>query len=138
MTRKHILRTVLEEIIVTVDGNQIGLRLHWKGGDHTELTVRKNRHGHTRWTIDTDTELLIRELARLMSDRSIAAHLNRGGRRTGRNNSWNVMRVRWKLATRVICTGGESLPGDHRPACVHRPISSHARLNTPLFPTDRV
>ena len=65
MTRKHILRTVLEEIIVTVDGNQIGLRLHWKGGDHTELAVRKNRHRHTRWTIDTDTELLIRELARL-------------------------------------------------------------------------
>ena len=91
MTRKHILRTVLEEIIVTVDGNQIGLRLHWKGGDHTELTVRKNRHGHTRWTIDTDTELLIRELVRLMSDRSVATHLNRGGRRTGRNNSWNAM-----------------------------------------------
>ena len=94
VTRKHIVRTVLEEIIVTVDGNQIGLRLHWKGGDHTKLTVRKNRHGHTRWTVDTDTELLIRELARLMSDRSIAAHLNRGGRRTGRNNNWNVVRVR--------------------------------------------
>ena len=94
VTRKHILRTVLEEIVVTVDGNQIGLRLHWKGGDHTELTVRKKRHGHTRWTIDTHTELLIRELARLMPDRSIAAHLNRGGRRTGRNNSWNVVRVR--------------------------------------------
>ena len=65
-----------------------------KQNGRTELTVRKNRHGHTRWTVDTDTELLIRELARLMSDRSIAAHLNRGGRRTGRNNNCNVVRVR--------------------------------------------
>ena len=92
--RGGILRTVLEEIVVTVDGNQIELPLPWRGGDHTELAVCKNRHGHTRWTIDTDTELLIRELARLMLDRSIAAHLNGGGRRTGGNNNVNVIRVR--------------------------------------------
>ena len=39
--RKRILRTVLEEIIVTVEPGVLRLKLHWKGGDHTMLEVVK-------------------------------------------------------------------------------------------------
>jgi hypothetical protein len=38
-TRKRILRTVINEIIVRVEGTQVQLKLHWHGGDHTELVA---------------------------------------------------------------------------------------------------
>ena len=49
-SRKRIVWAVLEEIVSTVQGNRILLRLHWQGGDQTEVTVRKSRRGHHRWT----------------------------------------------------------------------------------------
>ena len=68
--------------------------LHWQGGDHTELRVRKNQTGQHRWTTNAERGELIRALARLMPDWSIAAVLNRAGKRTGRGNSWTEARVR--------------------------------------------
>ena len=44
-TRKRILRTVLEEIVVTVELDRLQLKLHWKGGDHTGWKSPKNRNG---------------------------------------------------------------------------------------------
>lgn len=87
-TCKQILRTVLSEIVARVDEGQIRLVLHWQGGDHTELAVMKNRNGQHRWTADAETGALIRELARLMPDKAIAAILNRAGKSTGRGNGW--------------------------------------------------
>ncbi|MCY4026145.1 MAG: helix-turn-helix domain-containing protein [Acidobacteria bacterium] len=92
--RKRILRALLVEVVANVEGNHIKLRLHWQGGDHTELTVRKNRSGRHRWTTDVETGDLVRELARLMPDRSIASFLNRAGKRTGKSNPWTEARVR--------------------------------------------
>ena len=74
-SRKRIVRALLVEIVANVEGDRIRLRLHWQGGDHTELTVRKNRPGHHRWTADAETADLVRELARLMPDGSIAGLL---------------------------------------------------------------
>jgi DNA invertase Pin-like site-specific DNA recombinase len=68
-TRKRILRTALYEIVVRVDGDHIEMILHWQGGDHTALKLRRNGVGKHRWTIPEDTLSLIRELARLMPDR---------------------------------------------------------------------
>jgi excisionase family DNA binding protein len=93
-TRKRILRAVLEEIIVTVAADRLLLKLHWKGGDHTELRVAKNRVGQTRWTISAETEQLIRDLARLGPDKSITAILNRLGLRTGKGLTWTQERVK--------------------------------------------
>lgn len=93
-SRKRIVRAVLEEIVATVQGNRILLRLHWQGGDHTEVTVRKNRPGHHRWTTDAETGDLIAELARVVPDRSIASLLSRLGKTTGKGNRWTEARVR--------------------------------------------
>jgi excisionase family DNA binding protein len=93
-TRKRILRAVLEEIIVAVEPGRLLLKLHWKGGDHTALQVAKNRVGQTRWTTDVKTEELIRDLARLEPDRSIASILNRLGVHTAKGLSWTLERVR--------------------------------------------
>jgi len=92
-TRKRILRAVLHEIVARVEGEQIDLVLHWQGGDHTALTVKKNRIGQHRWAVEGETEALVRELARLMPDKAIAAVLNRAGKRTGRDNGWTQSRV---------------------------------------------
>jgi hypothetical protein len=73
--------------------NQIELILHWQGGDHTALKVKKNGVGKHRWTIAEDTLSLVRELARLMPDKQIARLLNRAGKPTGRGNGWTQTRV---------------------------------------------
>src|SRR5207237_847932 len=70
------------------------LVVHWQGGDHTQLTVPKNRAGRHRWTTEAETGELIRALARQQPDAGIAAILNRCGKCTGKGNSWTESRVR--------------------------------------------
>jgi len=94
VTRKRIIRVVLHEVVARIDGEQIQLLLHWQGGDHTRLVVRKNRRGQTRWAVEPETVDLIRTCARLMPDKAIAGMLNRTGKRTGRLNGWTQSRVR--------------------------------------------
>ena len=92
-TRKRIVRAALSEIVVRVEAEHIEMILHWQGGDHTALKVKKNGAGKHRWTIPEDTLSLVRELARLMPDRQIARLLNRAGKPTGRGNGWTQARV---------------------------------------------
>ncbi|MBF0307566.1 MAG: helix-turn-helix domain-containing protein [Alphaproteobacteria bacterium] len=66
-----------------VEGEEIILVLHWQGGDHTRLCVRKNKSGGHRWTTDASTEQMIHALARLWA-----------GKRTGRGNTWTEARLR--------------------------------------------
>jgi DNA invertase Pin-like site-specific DNA recombinase len=92
-TRKRIVRAVLHEIVASVEDGFVAMVLHWRGGDHTALKVKKNTTGKHRWTVEESTEVLIRELARMMPDRAIAAVLNRAGKVTGRHNGWTQSRV---------------------------------------------
>ena len=93
-TRKRILRTVIKEIVVSVEGDQLHLKVHWQGGDHTALSVRKNIKGINRHVTPVDTIELIRSLARLLPDPSIAVFLNRLRKRTAKGYTWNEERVR--------------------------------------------
>ncbi|MCY4393570.1 MAG: recombinase family protein [Rhodospirillaceae bacterium] len=93
-TRKGILRAVLEEIVVTLTDGRIDLLLHWRGGDHTRLSVPRNRTGQHRWAASAEVVDLVRGLARQLPDGAIAATLNRLGKKTGRGNSWTEARVR--------------------------------------------
>lgn len=92
-TKKHIIRTLVVEIIARVEGETIELVVHWQGGAHSALAVRKNRSGQHRWSTDTDVVELTRALARLMPDKLIASALNRAGKVTGRGNGWTQSRV---------------------------------------------
>jgi excisionase family DNA binding protein len=92
-TRKKIIRTVISEIIVDIVTDTLELVIHWQGGDHTRLTVKKNRAGQTRWCNDAAVIDLVRALARQMPDETIAAVLNRSGKSTGRGNSWTRGRI---------------------------------------------
>lgn len=73
---------------------RIELLLHWRGSDHTRLSVPRNRTGLHRWSSDAEVRDLIRGLARQQEDGAIAATLNRLGKRTGRDNPWTEARVR--------------------------------------------
>lgn len=92
--RKRILRTVINEIVAQVTETSLELVIHWQGGDHTALSVVKNRTGQHRWTATVEVHALILELARQLNDAGIASLLNRLGYRTGKDMSWTEMRVR--------------------------------------------
>jgi excisionase family DNA binding protein len=87
-TRKKIIRTVISEIIVDVVGDTLELVVHWQGGDHTRMMVKKNRTGRTNWCTDEDIIDLVRALARHMPDQTIASVLNRLGKSTSHGHSW--------------------------------------------------
>jgi hypothetical protein len=93
--KKRILRTALQEIIAntTDDPPTVHLKLHWAGGSHTELTVRKNKTGYHNHINSEEVTELIRQLALVCEDSGIVSILNRLGYRTGNNNTWTEKRV---------------------------------------------
>jgi hypothetical protein len=98
--KKRILRTMLREIVITdtEDGAVHVLILHWQGGVHTELRVRRNQSGRTRRVTSGDVIEIIRELSKVCTDQGIASTLNRLGYRTGTGKTWrahNVASVRY-------------------------------------------
>ncbi len=93
--KKRILRTVLHEIVINSKENpsEHVLQLHWAGGVHTELRVPRNKPGQHRHSADREIIDLVRELAKICTDKSIAAILNRLGYQTGTGKSWRAVRV---------------------------------------------
>ena len=92
-TRKRIIRTLIDEIVVRVEDDALDLVIRWAGGDHTPLRVRKNRAGEHRWGTDADVVERLTVLARQLPDKAIAPILNRAGKTTGRGNGWTRSRV---------------------------------------------
>jgi excisionase family DNA binding protein len=91
--KKRLLRSVLQEVVVYVDQKTIRALVHWRGGQHTELNLRKRKSGEHRWKTADDTSELIQQLARLMSDKQIAAQLNRLGIKSAKGHTWTRVRV---------------------------------------------
>jgi DNA invertase Pin-like site-specific DNA recombinase len=92
--RKHLLRTLLDEVNITLDrdAGQAHLVVRWKGGAISDLTVT-TRRGHGGLRTDEDTVDLLRRLAVHYPDATIAGILNRQGRRTVRGLSFTAGRV---------------------------------------------
>lgn len=94
-TRKRLLRCLINEIMVDMDGaNAVVLTLHWCGGVHTELRVLRRQRGDNGTHTDKDVVEIVRALARIGKDDFIAGALNKAGRRTGRGNRWTQERVK--------------------------------------------
>ena len=93
--KKRILRTVLEEIMIGDDAERANhlLVLHWKGGVHTELSVRRNKPGKKYSETSVTALELIEELSKVCSDQAIAATLNRLGFLTGGGKTWRLHSV---------------------------------------------
>jgi DNA invertase Pin-like site-specific DNA recombinase len=93
--KKRIVRLLIEEIVATATAEppQVALVMHWKGGKHSQLVVRKNRAGGHRYCTDRAVIDVVRDLARSLPDGEIARILNRLGYRTGQQNSWTAGRI---------------------------------------------
>lgn len=93
--KKRILRTLVEEVVVDVDARagEVDLVIHWKGGVHTEIRIRRRRRGESRHAAPSQTVEAVRALALICADTAIAGYLNRNGLRTGRGNRWTRERV---------------------------------------------
>jgi DNA invertase Pin-like site-specific DNA recombinase len=93
--RKELLRTLLEEVILTVDksAQAAHLTLRWRGGTITLLDVDLPRRAPSGLRTEEDTIDLIRRLAPHYSDDTIAGILNRQGRKSATGESFTAIHV---------------------------------------------
>ena len=94
--KQRIVRILIREIIADADekNREVVLVIHWAGGRHSELRVKKFETGRSRRCTDPQAIEVLRQMAGKFSDQQIAATMNRLRLRTGVGNSWNLMRVR--------------------------------------------
>lgn len=94
--KQRITRILIREIIADVDegAHEIVLVIHWNGGRHSELRVKKNLTGHHSRCTSLEAIEVIRRMAGRFPDDQIAATLNRLGMKTGSGNNWIESRVR--------------------------------------------
>ncbi|MDO8325664.1 MAG: recombinase family protein [Cypionkella sp.] len=93
--RQQRLRTLIADIIVDVDDavRDVVLTVHWRGGQHSELRVRKPQTGEHGCATADDALAVMRSMAGRWSDEHIAASLNRMGLPTGQGKTWTAHRV---------------------------------------------
>ncbi len=93
--RQQLLRTLITDIVVDVDdeARDVVLTIHWRGGQHSELRVRKPKTGEHGCATTEDALAVMRSMAGRWSDDHIAASLNRMGLPTGQGKTWTGHRV---------------------------------------------
>lgn len=103
--RKQLLRTLLEEVCVTVHREQYRahLKLRWRGGKLTQCDVALPRSRPATIRTDEDTLALVRRLAQHYPDAIIAGILNAQGRTSAQGLRFNQnlvgnLRRHWKIA----------------------------------------
>jgi excisionase family DNA binding protein len=113
--KQRLVRIVIDEIIADLDekSGEIVLVIHWAGGRHSELRVKKNETGKHRRCTNVDAIGIIRQMAERFSDEQIAATLNRLGLKTGAGNTWNEARVRSARQYQQLPTFDPSHPGNN-------------------------
>ena len=93
--RKELLRTLLEEVIVSVERaeRRAHLTLRWRGGTLTECDLSLPRMKPRGLHTDEDTISLLRRLAVHYPDDVIAGILNRQGRKTATGERFTAIHV---------------------------------------------
>jgi excisionase family DNA binding protein len=94
--KQRLVRILIDEIVVEVEekSSEVVLVIHWSGGRHSELRVKKNGTGRHGRCTSIEAIAVIRQMAEQFSNEQLAATLNRLGLRTGADNTWNEARVR--------------------------------------------
>jgi excisionase family DNA binding protein len=93
--RQQLLRALITDIIADVDeaAREVVLTIHWRGGQHSQLRVRKPKTGEHNCRTSDEALAVIRDMAARWSDEHIAASLNRMGIRSGQGKTWTAHRV---------------------------------------------
>ena len=94
-TRQRLLRALVTDIIADVDEatREVVLTIHWRGGQHSQLRVRKPKSGEHGCRTPEQALAVMRSMATRWSDEDIAASLNRMGMPTGQGKTWTAHRV---------------------------------------------
>ena len=103
-TRQRLTRVLIEDIVADLDDEtgEIVLKIHWKGGQHSELRARKPKSGEHHRRASEEVDAVVRSMAGKWRDDHIAATLNRMGLRTGHDQSWTIRRVQAYRRTHEI------------------------------------
>lgn len=93
--RQRLLRALVTDIIADVDeqAREVILTIHWRGGQHSQLRVRKPKSGEHGCRTPEEALAVMRSMASRWSDEDIAATLNRMGMLTGQGKTWTAHRV---------------------------------------------
>jgi excisionase family DNA binding protein len=93
--RQQLLRALIADIIADVDEatREVILTIHWRGGQHSQLRVRKPKSGEHGCRTSEEALAVMRAMATRWSDQDIAASLNRMGMPTGQRKTWTAHRV---------------------------------------------
>ena len=94
-TRQRLLRALVTDIIADVDEatREVVLTIHWRGGQHSQLRVRKPKSGEHGCRTPDEALAVMRTMATRWSDEDIAASLNRMRMPTGQGKTWTAHRV---------------------------------------------
>jgi excisionase family DNA binding protein len=94
-TRQQLMRALIADIIADVDEStrEVVLTIHWRGGQHSSLRVRKPKTGEHGCRTPEEALAVMARMATRFSDADIAATLNRMGVRTGQRKTWTAHRV---------------------------------------------
>jgi len=113
--KKRLLRTAVEEILVShkPEQQQLQVTIHWKGGAHTRIHVKK-RSTPKSCKADPDLVELVRKLAASgLVDAEIARILKMQKRETPRGLPWTHIRVRDFRRHHRIKAGKKDSSGKH-------------------------
>jgi excisionase family DNA binding protein len=93
--KQRIVRILVNEIVADVDetNNEIALLIHWAGGRHSELRVKKKKTGQHGHSTSMEAIAVLQQMAGNYTDEQIAATLNRLGLQTGKGHTWSEQRV---------------------------------------------
>ena len=93
--KQRIARILIQEIVVSFDekASEIVFIIHWNGGRHSELRVRKNKTGYHNRTTRAEAIDVIRRMSGRYPDDQIAATLNLLGFRTAFGLKWTTLRI---------------------------------------------
>ncbi|MQX44887.1 DNA-binding protein [Sinorhizobium meliloti] len=92
-TRQQLVRALINDTTVNIDEAdcEIVLTIHWKGGRHSTLRLRKPQSGEHECVTSDDALAIIESMASRCEH--IAATLNRMGLPTAQGKSWTAKRV---------------------------------------------
>jgi DNA invertase Pin-like site-specific DNA recombinase len=146
--RKELLRTLLDEAIISVDraAKRAELTLRWRGGALSELAVALPRQAPPTIRTSEDTLALVRRLAVHQPDAAIAGILNRQGRTSARGQVFTAsivssLRTHWKIP----CYQPDTEQTDTEPASIIQaarelgvvPSTVHRWINDGFIPAEQ-
>ena len=93
--KQRIVGILIREIVADVEekSREVVLVIHWAGGRHSELRLKKSDTGRSRRCTAPEAIAVLQQMAGKFSDQQIAGTLNRLRLRTGVGNAWNLSRV---------------------------------------------